>query len=119
MPIVHGNRFEPLGRVGADDVQMNMSYGACWDLGKMYANGEGVTQDYARAASLYQQACDGGMATVCNNLGVMYLRGEGVTQDYTRAVSFFQKACDRRGYAEALEEDSKQGRLASIRLRSR
>ena len=36
-----------------------------------------VTRDLARAASLYQQACDGGAVEGCFNLGVMYDAGEG------------------------------------------
>ncbi len=38
---------------------------ACSYLGVLYHNGEGVAQDLARAASLYQQACDGGYAPAC------------------------------------------------------
>ncbi len=38
---------------------------ACYNLGALYANGERVTRDLARAVSLYQQACDGGLARAC------------------------------------------------------
>ena len=38
---------------------------ACSDLGSMYASGEAVTQDVARALSLYRQACEGGLVEVC------------------------------------------------------
>lgn len=33
---------------------------ACSDLGLLYTKGEGVPKDAARAAQLYQKACDAG-----------------------------------------------------------
>ena len=42
--------------------------GGCDDLGFMYGTGEGITQDLARALSLYRQACDGGAIQGCDNL---------------------------------------------------
>ena len=38
---------------------------ACYDLGLMYEAGAGVTQDRARARSLFQRACDGGLVDAC------------------------------------------------------
>ena len=71
---------------------------ACLDLGNRYRDryrdGEGVPQDFARVASLYEQACDGGEPLACNNLGVRYHRGEGVVRDMDRAVGLYQQACD-------------------------
>ena len=60
----------------------------------MYGTGQGVTQDLARAATLYQQACDGGDMWGCINLGAMYGTGEGVTRDPARAIRLYQQACD-------------------------
>ena len=37
----------------------------CANLGLIYVNGQGVTRDVARALSLYQQACEGGLVEVC------------------------------------------------------
>jgi TPR repeat protein len=59
----------------------------------MYENGQGVTQDYARAAQLYDQACQGGYMRGCSNLGVMHRDGQGVTQDYARAAQLYEQAC--------------------------
>jgi TPR repeat protein len=39
----------------------------------MYANGQGVKQDYFKAVKLYKKACDGGVFLGCNNLGVRYI----------------------------------------------
>ena len=52
------------------------------NLGVMYANGQGVPQDYAEAVQWYRKAADQGDADAQNNLGVMYDKGQGVPQDY-------------------------------------
>lgn len=68
--------------------------GACTDLGVLYAEGKGVTQDLPRARSLYQRACDGGNSPGCTNLGNMYNNGSGGPQDAVRARSLYQRGCD-------------------------
>jgi TPR repeat protein len=62
------------------------------DLGLMYDNGYGVSQDYAEAAKWYQLAAVQGNAEAQNNLGSLYNRGEGVTQDYVKALKWYQLA---------------------------
>ena len=47
---------------------------AQYDLGVMYANGQGVPQDYAQAVAWYRKAADQGNAAAQTNLGVMYAR---------------------------------------------
>jgi hypothetical protein len=37
----------------------------CTNLGNMYQVGDGITQDLTHAASLYEQACDGGWRPAC------------------------------------------------------
>ena len=59
---------------------------ACYNLGWMYDDGEGVTKDLSRAAALYEQSCTGGYARGCFNLGLLYGNGEGVTEDSTRCT---------------------------------
>lgn len=39
----------------------------CNNLGFMYANGQGVKQDYARAKQLYGKACDLKLELGCEN----------------------------------------------------
>ena len=58
---------------------------AQFNLGVMYGNGRGVTQDYAEAVRWYRLAAEQGNAVAQGNLGVMYGLGEGVAQDYARA----------------------------------
>ena len=55
----------------------------------MYANGQGVPQDYAEAVKWYRLAADQGDAYAQNNLGVMYDQGQGVPQDYVLAHMWF------------------------------
>jgi TPR repeat protein len=51
----------------------------------MYANGQGVPQDYAEAVRWYRKAADQGLAHAQFNLGARYVQGQGVPQDYVSA----------------------------------
>ena len=51
---------------------------AQYNLGVMYANGEGVPKDDAEALKWYRKAAEQGFAKAQLNLGVMYTNGEGV-----------------------------------------
>ena len=67
---------------------------AQFNLGVMYANGQGVRQDYAQAVQWYRRAAEQGHAQAQNNLGVMYEQGQGVRQDSALAQEWYGKACD-------------------------
>ena len=54
----------------------------CFNLGNLYAKGQGVKQDYEKATKLFEQACHGGDERGCYNLGVLYDKGQGVKQNY-------------------------------------
>ena len=58
---------------------------AQFNLGNMYNNGEGVTQDYKQAVKWYRKSAEQGDDSAQHNLGLMYVRGKGVTQDYVLA----------------------------------
>ena len=66
----------------------------------MYANGEGVPKDPAKAVELFQKAAEQGNVDAQNNLGVMYYAGEGVPRDETKAKEWFKKAA-AQGNADA------------------
>ncbi|MEM6681536.1 MAG: tetratricopeptide repeat protein [Pseudomonadota bacterium] len=66
---------------------------ACSNLGVLYRDGQGVSQDPDRAAMLHQRACDRGSMTGCTNLGEMYANGYGVSKDTVIAGELFQRAC--------------------------
>jgi TPR repeat protein len=63
--------------------------GAQYNLGVMYAKGDGVPQDDATAVTYYRKAADQGHATAENDLGIMYAKGRGVPQDYVLAHMWF------------------------------
>jgi TPR repeat protein len=67
------------------------------NLGVIYENGYGVTQDHAKAREWFQKAADKGEAGAMLNLGVLYYNGYGVTQDHAKAREWFQKAADEGG----------------------
>jgi hypothetical protein len=73
---------------------------AQFNLGFMYATGEGVPQDDAEAVRWYRLAADQGHAEAQNNLGIMYSTGAGVSQDDAEAVRWFRLAADQ-GDADA------------------
>ena len=66
----------------------------CFALGRLYAQGTGVTEDYAQANALFARACDGGDMMGCNGLGALYAFGIGVPRDPDKAISLWQKACN-------------------------
>ena len=66
----------------------------CYNLGVMYANGEGVRQNYAKAAELWKKACDMKDGFACNNLGGLYNDGLGVRQNLSTAKQYYGRACD-------------------------
>jgi len=65
---------------------------AQFNLGLLYANGEGVAQDMVEAAKLFNQAAAQGHVDAQNNLGAMYYTGEGVPRDEQKAIEWFEKA---------------------------
>ena len=73
---------------------------AQYNLGVMYGNGEGVTQDDKEAVKWYRKSAEQGNAIAQYNLGVMYANGEGVTQDYKEAVKWYRKSAEQ-GHARA------------------
>jgi TPR repeat protein len=70
------------------------------NLGLMYANGEGVPQDYVEAVRLYRLAVEQGDATAQYNLGSMYDNGTGVAEDDVEAVRLYRLAAEQ-GDADA------------------
>lgn len=68
---------------------------AQYNLGVMYRNGNGVTQDDKAAVKWYQLAADQGDAAAQNNLGAMYTSGLGITQDYKTAMTWYRLAADQ------------------------
>ena len=76
--------FRPLAEQGIAAAQFN--------LGVMYARGQGVPQDYQAALKWYRKAAEQGDASAQNNLGLMYERGRGVRIDFIRAHMWYSVA---------------------------
>ena len=67
---------------------------AQFNLGNMYANGQGVKQDDFEAVKWYRQAAEQGYANAQAILGFSYLLGKGVQVNKALAKEWFSKACD-------------------------
>ena len=63
--------------------------------GKMYADGNGVDQDYAKALNWYHRAADQNHPKAQFKLGVMYASGKGVEINIDRAISWLRAAAAR------------------------
>ena len=66
----------------------------------MFANGQGVAQDYAEAVRLCSIAAAQGHADAQYNLGYMYEEGLGVAADTAEALRLFRLAA-AQGHAFA------------------
>jgi len=73
---------------------------AQYNLGLMFANGQGVAQDIKEAMRLYQLAAQQGVADAQFNLGYRYYNGEGSVQDYKEAARWWKLAA-AQGQADA------------------
>ena len=82
-----------------------------YNMGFMYANGQGVAQDYQQAMAWSRKAADDGIAVAMYNIGVGYDHGQGVVQDYQQAMAWYRKAAD------AGDENAKK-RLAELAVYS-
>ena len=62
------------------------------NLGLMYADGQGVSQNHKTALKWYRLAAEQGHADAQYNLGVMYRKGHGVPQDKVYAHMWYNIA---------------------------
>ena len=82
----------PLAAAGNVDAQ--------YYLGGLYYKGEGVEQNYEKAASWFQKSADQGNPKAQTDLAQCYLLGYGVEKDSNVAVDWYQRAA-AQGYAPA------------------
>ena len=68
---------------------------AQFDLGRRYAEGDGVARDPVEAVKWFRQAAGQGHAGAQVKLGWAYAAGEGVAKDPVEAVKWFRKATDQ------------------------
>ena len=68
---------------------------AQFNLGRCYANGRGVKQDWQKAVEWYAKAAEQGDAVAQCNLGICYANGQGVKQDRQKAIEWYTKAAQQ------------------------
>lgn len=73
------------------------------ELARRYEAGDGLLQNFARAAEWYARAAEAGSAQAANRLGRMHHAGLGVPQDLPRAIALLERAAES-GEAEYLTD---------------
>ncbi|MEX4618357.1 sel1 repeat family protein [Haemophilus influenzae] len=69
--------------------------GAQFNLGNLYANGQGVKQDDFEAVKWFRKAAEQGYAKAQGRLGNVYSDGIGVKQDDFEAMKWYRKAAEQ------------------------
>lgn len=85
-------------------------------LGFAYANGLGVTQDYAKAAQWHHMAADQGDSDAQHNLGFLYAGGWGVGQDFIQAHMWYNIAAALGSAGAAGKRDILAGRMTNRQI---
>lgn len=80
-------KFKPIADQGWPGAQFN--------LGVMYAKGQGVQKSYKEALKWYLLAAKQGNASAQSNLGNMYEKGQGTAQDYNEALKWYNLAANQ------------------------
>ena len=104
--------FRPLAEQGIASAQFN--------LGVMYARGQGVPQDYQAALKWYRKAAEQGDASAQNNLGLMYEMGRGARKDFSRAHMWYSVAAAAlsgdEGKAAMKRRDSVASQMTAVQI---
>lgn len=64
-------------------------------IGVDYLNGNGISQDYAKALVWFEKAASENYAPAQDSIGLMYNNGHWVDQDHFKAFEWFQKAANQ------------------------
>lgn len=64
-------------------------------VGLMFLRGEGVEQNFEKAAAFFKRGIANGDASCQHYMGVMYLHGYGVPQDAMKASSYFKASSEQ------------------------
>jgi TPR repeat protein len=81
------SEWQPLAKQGNAKAQYN--------LGLMYANGDGVPKNAVQAVRWFRLAADQGDASAQYNLGLMYANGDDVPKNAVQAVRWYRLAADQ------------------------
>lgn len=85
-------------------------------LGFAYANGLGVTRDYAKAAQWHHMAADQGDSDAQHNLGYLYAGGRGVGQDFIQGHMWYNIAAAHGSAGAAGKRDTLAGRMTNRQI---
>jgi len=95
MALAQAGAAQDLTRVPLEQVQKGAQLGspvAQVELANRYLDGNGVLQNYAKAAQWYEKAAEQGDPTAENGLGKLYHAGFGVTRDVPMALHWLSQA---------------------------
>ena len=101
--------WKPIAELGDAEAQVN--------LGVMYMQGLGVTQDYKAALKWYTLAAEQEYALAQTNLGFMYAEGNGVTQNNARAYMWWNIAASQGINQAAVNLSMVQRKMAPSEIR--
>ena len=73
---------------------------AQYNVGYMYARGEGLPQSATNAAQWFQLAASNNLAVAQHMMGYLYEEGQGVVADPAKALGWYTKAADQ-GHVDA------------------
>ena len=78
----------------------------CRNLGLLFVNGKGVTQNSVQANTLFSQACDLKDASGCRSLATSCEKGRGMTVDMVRAFDLYRLSCDLGSHDGCVDADT-------------
>ena len=87
---------------------------AQYTLGLMYAQGQGVPQDYGEAVKWFGRAAAQGVPQAQFELGMLYARGFGVPQDFVLAHAWVNLAAASADPADARYYATERDALGSV-----
>ena len=68
---------------------------AQYDLGVMYAHGQGADQNHKKACKWYKRAAEQEHALAHQRLGIMYREGQGVKQNSKKAIAHLKRSLEQ------------------------
>lgn len=95
--LMQGTAAHATGKFTLETAQQAAEKGnvkALYFLAKAYSKGNGVPQDYEKAADYMRQAANKGYAFAQNDLGTLYAKGLGVKQDNETAAIWYLQAAE-------------------------
>jgi TPR repeat protein len=95
----HSGDYASALRVWKKSAEKGNAYGQ-YNLGLMYAKGDGVPQDYKTALKWFTLAAEQGYAGAQSDMGSLYRMGLGVPKNHKTAVKWYKLAAEQ-GYARA------------------